>query len=30
MKDGGNWPLTNSDLANKYTKFVNNINFDAL
>jgi hypothetical protein len=21
MKAGGNWPITNSDLANKYTKF---------
>ena len=20
-KNGGNWPITNSDLANKYTKF---------
>jgi hypothetical protein len=33
-KDGGNWPITNSDLANKYAKFfqkfVNSINFEAL
>jgi hypothetical protein len=21
MKVGGNWPITNSELANKYTKF---------
>jgi hypothetical protein len=31
---GGNWPITNSDLANKYTKFfqkfVNAINFETL
>ena len=31
---GGNWPLSNSDLANNYTKwfqiFVNSINFDTL
>ena len=34
MKAGGNWPITNSDLANKYTKifqrFVNTINFEIL
>jgi hypothetical protein len=34
MKAGGNWPITNSDLANKYTKFfqkiVNAINFGIL
>ena len=34
MKAGGNWPITNSDLANKYTKFfqrfVNIINFEIL
>jgi hypothetical protein len=34
MKAGGNWPITNSDLANKYTKFfqkfVNTINFETL
>ena len=33
-KAGGNWPITNSDLANKYTKlfkkFVNSINFETL
>jgi hypothetical protein len=33
-KAGGNWPLSNSDLANKYTNwfqiFVNAINFDIL
>jgi len=33
-KAGGNWPITNSDLANKYTKFlqkfVNAINFETL
>ena len=33
-KAGGNWPITNLDLANKYTKFfqrfVNTINFDIL
>ena len=33
-KAGGNWPLSNSDLANNYTKwfqtFVNSINFDIL
>ena len=33
-KAGGNWPITNSDLANKYTKFfqrfVNTINFEIL
>jgi len=33
-KTGGNWPLTNSDLANNYTKwfqmFVNSINFDTM
>jgi len=33
-KAGGNWPITNSDLANKYTKFfqkfVNAINFVSL
>ena len=33
-KTGGNWPLTNSDLVNNYTKwfqmFVNSINFDTL
>jgi len=33
-KTGGNWPITNSDLANKYTKFfqrfVNTINFERL
>ena len=33
-KAGGNWPLSNSDLANNYTKwfqtFVNSINFDTL
>ena len=33
-KTGGNWPITNSDLANKYTKFfqrfVNTINFESL
>jgi hypothetical protein len=32
MNVGGNWPITNSDLANKYTKrfqkFVNTINFE--
>ena len=31
-KAGGNWPITNSDLANKHTKlfqkFVNSINFE--
>ena len=31
-KAGRNWPITNSDLANKYTKifqrFVNTINFE--
>jgi hypothetical protein len=34
MKAGGKWPITNSDLANKYTKFfekfVNSINFEDL
>jgi hypothetical protein len=34
MKAGGNWPITNFDLANKYTKFfqkfVNTINFETL
>jgi hypothetical protein len=34
MKAGGNWPITNSDLTNKYTKFfqkfVNTINFETL
>ena len=33
-KAGGTWPLSNSDLANNYTKwfqmFVNSINFDIL
>jgi hypothetical protein len=33
-KTGGNWPITNSDLANKHTKlfqmFVNSINFENL
>jgi len=33
-KAGGDWPLSNSDLANKHTKwfqmFVNSINFDTL
>jgi hypothetical protein len=33
-KVGGKWPITNSDLANKYTKFfqkfVNSINFETL
>ena len=33
-KTGGNWPLTNSDLVNNYTKwfqmFVNSINFDTM
>jgi hypothetical protein len=33
-KAGGNWPITNTDLANKYTKFfqkfVKNINFEDL
>ena len=33
-KAGGNWPITNSDLSNKYTKFfqrfVNSINFEIL
>ena len=33
-KAGGDWPLSNSDLANKHTKwfqmFVNSINFDSL
>ena len=33
-KTDGNWPITNSDLANKYTKFfqrfVNTINFESL
>jgi hypothetical protein len=33
-KAGGDWPLTNSDLANKHTKlfqmFVNSINFETL
>jgi hypothetical protein len=33
-KVGGNWPITNSDLANKHTKlfqiFVNSINFAIL
>ena len=33
-KTGGNWPITNSDLANKYPKFfqrfVNTINFESL
>jgi hypothetical protein len=34
MKVGGNWPITNFDLANKHTKFfrkfVNTINFETL
>ena len=34
VKAGGNWTITNSDLANKYTKFfqkfVNTINFETL
>jgi hypothetical protein len=34
MIAGGNWPIINSDLANKYTeffqKFVNTINFETL
>jgi hypothetical protein len=34
MKVGGNWPITNFDLANKYTeffqKFVNTIHFETL
>jgi hypothetical protein len=34
MKVGGNWPITNFDLANKYTKFfqkfVTTINFETL
>ena len=34
MKAGGIWPITNSDFANKYTKFfqrfVNTINFEIL
>ena len=34
MKAGGNWPRTNSDLANKYTKvfkkFVKTTNFETL
>jgi hypothetical protein len=34
MVDGGNWPTTNFDLANKYTKlfqkFVKNISFETL
>ena len=33
-KAGGNWPITNSDLANKHTKlfqrFVNSTNFETL
>jgi hypothetical protein len=33
-KAGGDWPLSNCDLANKHTKwfqmFVNSINFDTL
>ena len=33
-KDGGNWPITNSELVNKHTKsfqiFVNSINFEIL
>jgi len=33
-KAGGNWPFTNSDLANKYTKFfqrfVSTINYESL
>jgi hypothetical protein len=33
-KVGGDWPITNSDLANRYTKFfqtfVNSINFEDL
>ena len=33
-KAGGNWPITNSDLANEHTKlfqiFVNSINFEIL
>ena len=33
-KAGGNWPITNSDLANKHTKLfkmlVNSINFEIL
>ena len=30
--EGGRWPLSNSELANKYTnqKFVNSINFEGL
>jgi hypothetical protein len=32
MTAGGNWPITNFDLANKYTKFfqkfLNTINFE--
>jgi hypothetical protein len=34
MKVGGNWPITNSDLANKhikcFQKFVNTINLETL
>jgi hypothetical protein len=34
IKVGGNWPITNTDLANKYTtffqKFVSAINFETL
>jgi hypothetical protein len=35
MKAGGNWPITNFDLANKYTnffsqKFANTLNFENL
>jgi hypothetical protein len=34
MKVGGKWPITNFDLANKYTHFfqnyVNTINFETL
>ena len=33
-KAGGNWPITNSDLANKHTKLfkmiLNSINFETL
>jgi hypothetical protein len=25
MKVGGNWPITNFDLANKYTKFFSKV-----
>ena len=34
VKAGGNWPITNSDIANKYAKFfqkfVNTIDFETL